>query len=95
LHEDYFPAQSRNPISVFLVKTLGLTDIDTYAAKYAGKRIACPGGGLFVHRDALGRTFNGTDAAEGAIFDVVVQFSPHVFKGRSYFVGVTPGGFVG
>ena len=78
---------------MFLVKTLGRTDIYTYAAKYAGKGIACPGGGIFVHRNAVGRTFNGTDAAEGAIFDVVVQFSPHVFKGRSYFVGVPPGGF--
>ena len=94
LHEDYFPAQNRNPVSVFLVKALGLTDIDTYAAKYAGKRIAGPGGGLFVHRDTLGRAFNGTYAAEGAIFNIVVQLSPHVFKGRSYFVRVAPGGFV-
>ena len=94
LHEDYFPAQNRNPVSVFLVKTLGLTDIYTYAAKYAGKRITCPGGDLFVHRDALGRAFNGTEAAEGAIFDIVIQLSPHVFKRRSYLVGVAAGGFV-
>jgi len=78
---------------VFLVKTLGRTGIDTYAAKYAGKWITCPDGGLFVHRDALGRAFNGTDAAEGAIFNIVVQLSAHVFKGRSYFVRVPPGGF--
>ena len=93
LHEDDFPAQNRNPVSVFLVQTPGRTGICTYATKYAGKRITCPGGGLFVHRDALGRAFNGSDAAEGAIFDVVVQLSPHIFKGCSYFVGVTPGSF--
>jgi hypothetical protein len=66
LNEDYFPAQSRNPVSVFLVKTLALIDIYTYAAKYAGKRITGPGGGLFVHRETLRRAFNGTDTAEGA-----------------------------
>ena len=80
---------------MFLVKTFALTDVDAYAAIDAGKRITCPGGGLFVHRDTLGWAFNGTYAAEGAIFDIVVQLSPHVFKGRSNFVGVTPGGFVG
>jgi len=93
LHENYFSAQNRNPVSVFLVKTLGLTDIDAYTAKYAGKRITGPGGGLFVHRDTLGRAFEGTYAAEGAFFDIVVKLSPHVFKGRPYFVGVPPGGF--
>jgi hypothetical protein len=93
LHEDYFPAQNRNSVFMFLVKTLDRTGIHTYAAKYAGKWITYPGGGLFVHRDALGRAFNGTYAAEGAIFNIVVQLTPHVCKGRPYFVRVTPGGF--
>ena len=77
---------------MLLVKAFSLADFDTYATKNAGERITCPSGCFFVHCDALGRAFNGTDAAEGAIFDVVVQLSPHIFKGRSYFVGVTAGG---
>ena len=80
---------------MFSVKTLALTGIYTYAAKYAGKSITGPGGGLFVHRDTLGRTFNATYVAESAIFNIVVQLSPGVFKGRSYFVRVPPGGFTG
>lgn len=79
---------------MLLVKTFLHTDVDAYTAKYAGKRITCPGGGLFVHCDTLGWAFSGTDAAERAFFDVVVQLSPHVFKGRSDFVRVAAGGFV-
>ena len=75
------------------MKTIFRAYVYAYAAIDTGKGITCPGGGLFVHGDALGRTFNGTDTAEHTFFDINVKGAPNVFKRRSNVVRVAPGGF--
>jgi hypothetical protein len=76
------------------MKTIFRAYVYAYAAIDTGKGITCPGGGLFIHRDALGRAFSGTDTAEPAFFDIIVKGAPDVVKRRSNVLRIVPGRFV-
>jgi hypothetical protein len=80
-------------VGLLLVQAFDRAAIYADAAVDAGKGITGPGGGFFFNADALGRALGGTNAAKGAFFKVIEQFSPLVFKGRTDFIRVTPGGF--
>jgi hypothetical protein len=75
------------------MKTIFRAYVYAYAAIDTGKGITCPGGGFFIHGDALGRTFNGTDTAEQAFFDIIVKGAPDVFKRRSNVLRIVTGRF--
>ena len=92
LQENRFLLTNCRPVLWFLVQTICRAHTYTYAAIHAGKWITGPGAAFFVHRDALGRAFECTNAAECTFFDFVIELAPGAVKGRPYLTGVSSRG---
>lgn len=80
-------------IAGFLGEAFGGTIVHADTAVYAGEGIITPLIGLLIDRDASGRAFGRTTAAENTPIDVIDQFSAHLFKGPPLLGGIRPGRF--